>query len=231
MTSTSALGGVNLTGSLSSANLATPISDGGSGNGAFTINGVTINFNASTDSITDILARINNSAAGVTATYDSVNNRFVLTDKTTGDVGISLQDVTGNFLAASGLSAGTLQRGNNLLYTINNGGTLTSQSNLITSSSSGLTGLSVTALGVGSTTVSVGTDINKISTAITNFVNDYNAVQNYISSQTANSTDASGNFQAGLLTGDMDVEDLASKLRETAEAAPSRIERRNQNSE
>ena len=221
VTSTSALGGVNLTGNLSSANLATPISDGGSGNGAFTINGVTINYNASSDSISDILTRINNSAAGVTATYDSVNNRFVLTDKTTGDVGISMQDVTGNFLAASGLSAGTLQRGANLQYSVNGGGTLTSQSNLITSTSSGLAGLSVTALGVGSATISVGTDTNKISTAITNFVNDYNAVQNYISSQTATSTDSSGNFQAGLLTGDMDVEDMASQLRSIMEAAPS----------
>lgn len=221
VTSTSALGGVNLTGNLSSANLATPISDGGSGNGAFTINGVTINYNASNDSISDILTRINNSAAGVTATYDSVNNRFVLTDKTTGDVGISMQDVTGNFLAASGLSAGTLQRGANLQYNINGGGTLTNESNLIDSTSSGLTGLSVTALGVGSTTISVGTDTNKISTAITNFVNDYNAVQNYISSQTATSTDSSGNFQPGLLTGDMDAEGMASQLRSIMEAAPS----------
>jgi flagellar hook-associated protein 2 len=221
ITSTSALGGIKLVSNLSAANLATPISDGGSGNGAFMINGVTIDFNASTDSITNVLARINNSGAGVTATFDSVNNRFLLTNKTTGDMGISLQDVTGNFLAASGLSAGTLQRGNNLQYTINGGGTLTSQSNLITSDSSGLTGLSVTALGTGPTTITVGTDTAKISTAITNFVNDYNAVQNYITSQTASTTDSSGNFQAGLLTGDLDVEDLSDKLRQTLTAAPT----------
>ena len=78
------------------------------------INGVNISFDASTNSINDILTAINNSAAGVTATYDSVNNRFVLTDNTTGDVGISVQDVQGNFLKATGLSTGTLQRGNNL---------------------------------------------------------------------------------------------------------------------
>jgi flagellar hook-associated protein 2 len=221
ITSTSALGGVSLTNDLASSNLATAISDGGSGNGQFTINGVAINFNSSTDSINNILARINNSAAGVTATYDTVNNRFVLTNKTTGDVGIALHDVTGNFMAASGLSGGTLQHGTNLQYSINGGGTLTSQSNLITADSSGLTGLSVTALGTGSTTVTVGTDTSSISTAITSFVNDYNAVQNYVSSQTASSTDSSGNFQAGLLTGDLDVEDLASKLRQTLTAAPA----------
>ena len=123
ITSTSALGGINLNSTLSSANLATAISDGGSGNGEFLINGVQINYNASTDTINDVLQRINDSSAGVTATYDGVNNSFKLTNKTTGDVGISMQDVTGNFLAATGLSSGTLQRGTNLEYSINGGGT------------------------------------------------------------------------------------------------------------
>jgi len=43
-----------------------------------------------------------------------------------------MQDVTGNFLAATGLSGGTLQHGANLQYNINGGGTLTSLSNTIT---------------------------------------------------------------------------------------------------
>ena len=54
---------------------------------------------------------INESAAGVTASYDPVNNKFVLANNTTGDVGISMQDVTGNFLAATGLAGGTLRHG------------------------------------------------------------------------------------------------------------------------
>ena len=61
------------------------------------------NYNASTDSLQDMLNNINESAAGVSASYDSVNNRFMLANNTTGDVGISMQDVTGsNFLAATG---------------------------------------------------------------------------------------------------------------------------------
>ena len=111
VSSAAALGGVNLSTTLNNANLSTPISDGGSGDGEFTINGVAINYDASTDTVTDVLQRINDSAAGVTATYDSLNNTFQLSNKTTGDVGISLQDVTGNFLAATGLSSGTLQAG------------------------------------------------------------------------------------------------------------------------
>ncbi len=219
VTSTSALGSVNLTGDLTSSNLATPITDGGSGAGQFLINGVAVNFDASTDSISDILGRIDNSGAGVTATYDAVNKSFVLTDNTPGDVGISAQDVTGNFLAATGLSAGTLQRGNNLQYNINGGGTLTSLSNTITAATSGISGLSVTALGTGSTTVTVGTDTATIAKAITQFVNDYNAVQNYISSQTTPSTDSSGNVTPGTLTGDLNAEDIAVTLRQMIDAS------------
>ena len=136
------------------------------------------------DSIQNVLDRINNSSAGVTATYDTLNNRFTLTNNSTGDVGISMQDVTGNFLAATGLSSGTLTRGQNLLYTLNGGSqTLVSQSNTITQASSGITGLSVTAASTGSTTVTVSSDTSKISSAIQQFITDYNAVQTAISSQ------------------------------------------------
>src|ERR1017187_6443348 len=107
--SASALGGVNLGKVLSSSNLATPVSDGGSGNGQFLVNGVAIDFNASTDTINSVLQKINDSAAGVTATYDASSKQFQMTNSTTGDVGITLQDVTGNFLAATGLYGGDLQ--------------------------------------------------------------------------------------------------------------------------
>lgn len=182
-----------------------------------------INYDASSDSVTDVLQRINNSAAGVTATYDPLNNRFELTDKTAGNVGISLQDVAGhgNFLAATGLSTGTLKAGNNLQYSINGGGTLTSQSNTVDAESSGITGLSITALGVGSTTISVNSDTSTISSAISSFVTDYNAVQNYISSQTTSTTSATGTVTPGLFTGNMDVENIMTTLRQMVDATPS----------
>jgi flagellar hook-associated protein 2 len=131
-----------------------------------------------------------------------------------------MQDVTGNFLAATGLSGSTLQRGKNLQYNINGGGTLTSLSNTITSDTSGITGLSITALSTGSTTVTVGSDTSTMATVITNFVNDYNAVQTYISSQVATSTDSSGNVTAGTLTGNLDVEGIATQLRQMMDALP-----------
>jgi len=64
LASASALGHAKLTATLANAGLNTTISDGGSGSGAFSINGVTINYNAGTDSLQDVLNNINNSAAG-----------------------------------------------------------------------------------------------------------------------------------------------------------------------
>lgn len=213
ITSAAELGSVRLASALSAANFATAISDGGAGAGKFKVNGVEITFSAS-DKVSDVVKRINDSAAGVNASFDAVNDRFTLINKTTGDLGVGLEDVTGNFLAASGLSTGVLQRGKSLIYTVNGGGPLTSQSNTITDASSGLTGLTVTALKEGgTTTVSVGADTSRIKTAITNFITEYNGVQSLIDSQTASSTDAKGKVTAGILASDSDANSVASQLR------------------
>ncbi len=217
ISSSASLGSVRLDVSLANANLATAISDGGAGAGAFMINGVTINFDAATDSLTNILDRINSSAAGVTANYDVVNDRFILTNKATGDMGIALQDITGNFLTATSLSNGTLKRGNNLLYSINGGGQLVSQSNTISESSSGLAGLSVTALKEGSsTTVQVTSDTEKIKKAINDFLTEYNKAQSMIDKETASTTNSDGKVTAGMLASESDAYEIASRLRGTA---------------
>jgi flagellar hook-associated protein 2 len=231
VSSLAALAGININATASEANLATPISDGGSGQGAFEINGVTINYDSSSDSISDILQSINNSEAGVTASYDGANNRFVLTNNSTGNMGMTMQDVTGNFLAATGLSSGTLQAGANLQYSLNGSGTLTSQSNTVDASSAGLAGLSITAQATGSTDIAVSSDTTTIANAITAFVNDYNTVQNYIASQTSISSSTTSTTGAtdsttsttgtpGLLMGDMDAEGIATNLRQLVDASP-----------
>jgi flagellar hook-associated protein 2 len=211
------LGSVDVGEAMTQSNLAEPINDGGKGQGAFEINGVTINYSASADSINDVINSINQSAAGVVAAYDPVNNQFTLTDKTTGDVGISVQDVTGNFLAATGLAttgpkSATLVRGKNLLYTINNSVPLSSQTNTIAEDTSGVAGLSVTPLAKGDFTVTVAPDTSTIASAITKFVTDYNSAQSTIDAQTATTTDSSGNVTPGPLTGDQVAEDLNTHL-------------------
>lgn len=213
VTSSSAVGSVRLAQALASSNLASAVTDGGSGAGLFKINGVEISF-SSTDSLSDILERINDSDAGVNASYDSVNDRFMLTNKVTGDLGVALEDVTGNFLAATGLSSGTLQRGRDLLYTLNGGGPLSSHSNTITEETSGITGLSVEALSAGQeVTVTVNSDTDKISKAISDFVEAYNKAQAIIDTNTASSTDANGKVTAGTLAGEREAFTMSADLR------------------
>jgi flagellar hook-associated protein 2 len=206
---------------LDKANFGTTISDGGSGEGSFTINGVSISFSATSDNLTSVINRINSSAAGVTATYDSANNRLSLTNNNTGDLGISLQDNTGNFLAATGLTGGALTTGSDLLYTVNDGPQLSSRTNTITGDSSGISGLSVTALDKKPFTVTVAGDTAKIKTAITSFVSAYNTVQATINTETASSTDSTGTVTAGTLAGDQETKDLNSRLRELMNSSVS----------
>jgi len=215
--STGALGHAKLTATLANAGLTTAVAGDTDGNGAFSINGVTINYNTGTDSLQDVLDRINGSTAGVSANYDSLNNRFVLQNKTPGNVGISLQTASGNFLTAAGLATGsTFTAGQNLLYTVNgNTQVLQSQSNTITGDSSTINGLSLAVVKAGSVNVTVASDTSAVTSALQSFVNDYNNVQSYITTQSATSTDASNKVTAGLLTGDMDAAAIASSLRST----------------
>jgi flagellar hook-associated protein 2 len=149
----------------------------------------------------------------VTASYDSVNDRFLITNKVTGDIGIALEDVTGNFLAATGLSSGSLVRGKDLLYALDGGGQLSSHSNTITNDSSGIAGLSVSVLDEGDFTVTVATDTEKIKKALTDFIDDYNKVQGLIETNTASTTDAKGVVSAGILAGESEAFGMASDLR------------------
>ena len=214
LSSTSALGALKLNNELSTAPLNVGISDGGAGLGKLKINGVEITYNATTDSITDVIKRITDSGAGVTASYDSVNDRFRVANKTTGDLGIALEDVTGNFLAATGLGASTIERGKDLLYTVNGGGQLASHSNTITGDSSGIEGLSVTVLKANSTfTIGVNADTTKVKTAIEEFISDYNKVQSIIDTNTASTTDAKGKVTAGTLASESDASSISTRLR------------------
>jgi flagellar hook-associated protein 2 len=214
ITSNAALGSVLLNAGLAEANLKTAITGDSNGQGQFAINGVSISYDLSADTIQNVLDRINNSTAGVTASYNSQTDSFVLTNKNTGDIGIAVKDVTGNFVAATGLAQATLTHGQNLLYSLNGSSTqLVSQSNTITQDSSNITGLSVTALAKGTVNVTVSTDTGKIQTAIQNFIDSYNNAQGFISSQTASSTDATGKVTAGILAADPSANSIASSLR------------------
>jgi flagellar hook-associated protein 2 len=153
----------------------------------------------------------------VSISYDRINDQFTLTNKVTGNLGVALEDVTGNFLEAAGLLTGsTFQAGNDLTYTVNGGSALTSHSNILSDESSGIDGLTVTALKTGSSTVTIASDSSTIKGAIKSFIDDYNRAQSTIDSLTASSTDSSGKVTRSTLAGDSDANEIATKLRAIA---------------
>ncbi len=214
LTSPSNLGSITPANALSSANFQTAVSDGGAGAGEFKINGVSIAFNASSDSVQNLMDRINASAAGVSMSYDRVNDQFTLTNKVTGNLGVAVEDVTGNFLAAAGLVTGSsFIAGNDALFTINGGSELSSHSNTLTEETTGIEGLSIALLKTGTSTLSLASDSSAIKGAIKNFIEDYNRAQSTIDSLTSSSTDSAGKVTRSTLAGDTDANEIASKLR------------------
>lgn len=75
--------------------------DGQTGEGgAFTVNGTAVNY-WKTDTLQNVLDRINSTVAGVTASYDAVSDKLTLTRADGGT--IQLSDTNGNFVQANGI--------------------------------------------------------------------------------------------------------------------------------
>jgi flagellar capping protein FliD len=164
-----------------SANLITAVTAG-----TFSINGVSFTVTPSTDSIANILSRINTSTAGVVATYDNATGQIQITNQQTGPrsivFGSSLD--TSNFLSAVGLpdrSGGhgaTTQVGQQASVTLQNaaGGTTTfySSSNQVTNA---IQGISIDLLSPTTTpfTIQVSQDSTQLVNNIQAFASAYNA--------------------------------------------------------
>lgn len=189
------------------------------GNGSFTINGVTIDYNTGTDSLNDVMARINASDAGVQASYDAAADRLTLTNSRTGDSGITVSEASGGLLGALGLTSGaTLERGQDARFTINNGPTLTSPTNSLDTSAHGIEGLTVTATGTGTSEVTVSTNTSGVRDAIEQFVAKFNDIQDYIEEQTK-ITSEDGSVSTGTLSSNRQVDSWAREMRSMAFAA------------
>ncbi len=214
VTGSGQLGTVKLySATLANSGLTTAVS----GSGTFALNGVLIGYDASTDRVGDLLSRINASAAGVTAGYDSTNDRFSLSNTTTGDTGMSITDASG-LLGALGLTTGSgaaFTRGNNAQFAINGGATITSMSNTLSAAAHGITGLSVTVDTQATQTLQVSSDSASMATYVQAFVTKFNAVQNLIEENTR--VTVSGTTVSGsVLSGNREVEGWAKKLRSLA---------------
>jgi flagellar hook-associated protein 2 len=143
------------------------------GNGFFNINDKSIDYNVNTDSINDIITRINESEAGVRARYDVANGRLMLTNNNGGTEGIYVSDSVGNFVNAFGLdNAVTL--GSNASVTID-GATFYSTDDVFTAAETGIAGLTFTIKAdEGTATVGVGADKSNLTGMAKTFVDAYN---------------------------------------------------------
>ncbi len=199
---------------LSKANFDTPLVSTTSG--SFTINGVTITYNTDTDTLDNVLSKINSSTANVTAFYDDSLDKVLIKSKGTGSTDtITLADVSGNLLSALKLDNATQTNGTDALLTINS----TNTANQITKSTNTFTinGTSYILKNTNVTnytdttytTVTINQDTSSIQSKITGFLDKLNSVADFIKS---NSGIDANTKARGLLAGNAAFTSLRSQL-------------------
>lgn len=218
ITSSATLGSLAINATLASSRLGGTFTGlDGTGGGQFRINGVDIDFNVNTDTLTSLLGKINGSGAGVSASYDSAQDRVILTNTKTGDLGLGLEDRTGNLLGMLGLTAGfDIERGQNAQFTVNGGSQRTSTTNTLDQNALGVTGLTVTANTEGTQVITVSPGTEAMKSAIQDFVTKFNAVQTFVEAQTKITKTPDGKVQTALLSDNREVQTMASQLRSMA---------------
>lgn len=191
VTGTSDVGGISQTAALNgtnAANFKTAVTSG-----YFTVNGVAITVDAAGDNVASILAKINASNAGVTASYNSDTNSISLTNKSTGpqSIVVGAAGDTSNFLSAAGLTTAagaTSTTGKQASVTVqSSSGSLStyySNSNQVTNA---IAGIQLNLVSATSTpfTVSVGQDSSQLVSAVNSFTSAYNAAVSEINTASA----------------------------------------------
>lgn len=152
--------------------------------GRFTINGVTITYDASVDSLNSIIQRINQNVPDVQAYYDPMTDKIVLVSKTTGSNSVARADIEGNLLDVLGL----LDNGSNARAQVNlgrdaiiqvagfnNDQDILRSSNTINDVIPGVTLQLLSADPNKTVTVTVGKDKTALKNSIKAFVDKFNA--------------------------------------------------------
>jgi flagellar hook-associated protein 2 len=225
VSSTNALGAASTGSPLSSADLASPVTGtDSSGNGSFTINGVSIAYNVNTSTIASVIGSINSSTAGVTASYNPSSDSIVLSNGTTGSTGIGVADTSGTLMASLGLTTGaTLNEGQNAIFTVNGGAPITSASNTLDPTVTGIAGLTVGVDSETSQTINVAPDTASMTTAINSFISAYNNLQLDIGSLTQVTSNVNGTVTTQPLANNQEVSQWSEDLRNLAFNAVSGV--------
>lgn len=177
--------------------------------GSFKINGATISWDADDDTFNDIITRINNSSAGVTAFYDDTLDKIIITANETGSEEIAMEDVSGTLLMDTLKFSGAPQStGEDALFTINS----TSADDEITKSSNTFTinGITYTLKAItvanddyedADTTYVTTTSVknsNALQNKINAFLGSFNRVTSYIKAKSMVDTNT---YSRGAMSG------------------------------
>ena len=148
--------------------------------GTFSINGISIYVDTTTDTVDDVINKVNKSGAGVTMTYDSTTDKFSLTSTNGERIKVGGENDTSTFLLSTGLlysqatetTIGT--EGKDAVFTMN-GVKYTRDSNEV---SDVVPGMSFTINSTGTTVFSVKIDTDKAVSALAEFASKYNTLIN-----------------------------------------------------
>lgn len=191
--------------------------------GDFTIGNAKFTIDENT-TLNSLIAKINGSTdAGVTASFDAINGKMVLTAKQTGAFNINVQDIAGgsNFLQSAGFTSsnkiieGTQKLGENASFSIN-GNTIESFSNTVTSESTGIMGLTFNLNDKTETdkkiTVKIEQDTSQALNAVSSFLDAFNLVMTKTDSLTKST---------GALKNEASLTSIRNNLRTTTSEAVS----------
>jgi flagellar hook-associated protein 2 len=175
---------------------------------------------ANTDSLKDVITRINAQTknSGISATI--IDGRLSLTDAQLGDRTIAATSATdlADKLAfdpdAAGTAKATLAAGTSAKVTVNNTITLERNSNTIADAIEGMT-LNLKATTVGSSvSVSVADDTDNTLKVVKDFVEQYNSTVSFITEKLSVGNPSSESNVSGALSGDSTLLRLQSSLRQ-----------------
>jgi len=193
--------------------------------GSFTINGVTLNID-STDTLNTVINKINNSSAGVTASYDKTTDKLLMTSKNTGAQSITMgsSSDTSNFLSAAFIGNGVAETetGKNAIFEMegfNGGAPITRMSNTIDDLIDGVTITLNHTHNIGDeeedpVLMTVNQSTSDLTKAINDFVSKFNTVVSNIKlkSSPAEFEDGKKVGEAGPLNGDSVFTGIRSNL-------------------
>jgi flagellar hook-associated protein 2 len=192
--------------------------------GGMVINGTTVSV-ASTDTLSDIVTKINAADAGVNASLLNISGtQSCLTIQSTGagSSGITLADGTGSTVVESlGLLSGgapknLLQKGQDAAFTLD-GYSMTSPSNTVTGV---IPGVTLTLTGTNPSTaieLNITQDTSGLSTDTSTLVSDLNSVLTYINNQNTYSatSSSSSSSTSNVLMGNTTLDGIKSSITST----------------